>query len=184
VITFLDSCYSAATVHRQDRTRNVATEIPWEKFTGSGRVVISASDGKQESLELDEYQHGVFTYYLLEGLRGNADKNQDHIVDVDEIWDYVKYQVTDSARRAGNTQTPVFQGAMTAGIPLMVNQQSLAQENRMEALRAFFEQGQISIEHFDCAFKMLEAHQENPYLEGLLSGKMSPETFARFFTCP
>lgn len=184
VITFLDSCYSAATVHRQDRTRSAATEIPWEKFTGTGRVVISASDGKQESLELDEYQHGVFTYYLLEGLRGKADSNNDYVVDVDEIWDYVKYQVTDTARRAGNTQTPVFQGAITAGIPLTINQAGMTQKQHITQLKLLFEQGNLSPEHFACAYQMLSNHETNPYLEGLLSGKLSPEIFKTFFTCP
>ncbi len=41
-------------------------------------------------------------------------------MDVDEIWNYVN-QVTDTARKAGNSQTPVLQGSITAGIPLTFN---------------------------------------------------------------
>jgi hypothetical protein len=184
VITFLDSCYSAATVHRQDRTRSVATEIPWDKFTGTGRVVISASDGTQESLELDKYKHGVFTYYLLEGLRGSADSNNDYVVDVDEIWDYVKYQVIDTAQKAGNTQTPVFQGMVTAGIPLTINKASIMQKQHLARLQELFEQGALSFEHFECAYKLVENQESNRYIEGLLSGKLSIETFKTFFKCP
>ena len=115
VITLLDSCYSAATVNRKDKTRSPPIEIPLEKFAGEGRVTISASNGKQLSLELKEYENGVFTYYLLEGLKGEADVDKDGFVDVGEIWDYVKYQVTDAARLAGNPQTPVIQGAVPPG---------------------------------------------------------------------
>ena len=120
MITFLDSCYSAATVGRRGLV--IPTEIPFEKFSGEGRVIISASTGTQFSLELPEYGHGVFTYYLLEGLKGKADQNNDGVIDVDEIWNYVKYQVTETAKEAGNSQQPVFDARkITAGISLTFN---------------------------------------------------------------
>lgn len=173
VITFLDSCYSAATVNRTDQTKNVAAEIPWKKFSGEGRVAISASNGKQLSLELVEYQHGVFTYYLLEGLRGQADKNLDGVVEVDEIWDYVKYQVTAVAQEAGNPQTPVLDGRVTAGIPLTLNMKVLKQ-NRLTTL---FAEGRIPADHFNRAYGMVSLGQSHPLLEGLLAGEISPEVF-------
>ncbi|MDM8540465.1 caspase family protein [Desulfococcaceae bacterium HSG9] len=188
VITFLDSCYSAATVRRKDRTRAVVTEIPWEKFSGEGRVTISASDGKQLSLELDKYKHGVFTYYLLEGLKGQADTNQDGVIDVDEIWNYVKRQVTETAAKAGNTQTPVFQGSVTAGIPLTFNMAMLQDKQHLkrqqqEAVQKLYEQGLINAESFECALNILDSDTPNRYLDDLLSGKITPETFSRFFQC-
>ena len=72
MIILLDSSYNEAIANRKTRN-SVPTEISWEKFDGEGRVTIRASDGKQESLDLEEYQHGLFTYYLLKGLRGEAD---------------------------------------------------------------------------------------------------------------
>jgi tetratricopeptide (TPR) repeat protein len=179
VITFLDSCYSAATVQKKDRTKNIQMEIPWEKFSGKGRVAISASDGKQLSLELDQYQHGVFTYYLLEGLKGQADDNLDGVIEVDEIWDYVKYQVTETARKAGNLQNPVRQGPQTAGIPLTFNMIHLKQR----ILAELFQKGLIEPGHFNCAFKMLGFGKTNPVLEGLLSGEIEPEVFRATFQC-
>jgi hypothetical protein len=190
VITFLDSCYSAATVKRKNLTRNVQTEIPWDKFSGQGRVTISASDGKQLSLELDEYQHGVFTYYLLEGLQGKADKNLDGVIEVDEIWDYIKYQVTDTARKAGNPQTPVFQGSLTAGIPLTFNLAFIQQQQQLQVLQKeqeklteLFKQGLIQTRHYNCAYKMLKSGTSDPLLEGLLSGEIDPEVFNDSFDC-
>lgn len=190
VITFLDSCYSAATVKRKDRTRSIQTEIPWENFAGKGRVTISASDGKQLSLELNEYGHGVFTYYLLEGLKGKADKNQDAIVDVDEIWNYVKFQVTDTARKAGNPQTPVLQGSITAGIPLTFNmtllreqQQQYQATKKQEQLKEFLMKGAITLTQYNCAYKILKTGESNIWLEGLLSGQLDPEVFRESFEC-
>ena len=41
-----------------------------------GRIVITASGPGEVSLELPELGHGVFTYFLLEGLYGKADINK------------------------------------------------------------------------------------------------------------
>lgn len=193
MVTFLDACYSEATVHRQDKTRNIATEIPWEKFTGTGRVVISASNGKQLSLELDELQHGVFTYYLLEGLRGQADSNGDYVVEVEEVWNYVKRRVQEKADEMSNDQTPVFQGRLTAGMKLTVNMEAIEQEKELERqkkaeklakLQRLFEEGNLSPEHFNCTFKMVENGQTDIYLDNLLNGLVSPDIFGRVFQCP
>ena len=52
------------------------------------------------------------------------------------------------------------------------------------AFRIELEQGQIQADHFDCAFQMLETGQTDGYLDGLLSGEISPETLTKLFKCP
>ncbi len=43
---------------------------------GSGAVVISAAAGDSYAMESDEWQNGVFTYSILQGLQsGDADAN-------------------------------------------------------------------------------------------------------------
>ena len=190
LITFLDSCYSAATVNRSNQSRNIPTEIPWEKFTGEGRIVISASNGKELSLELEEYKHGIFTYYLLEGLKGQADRNEDAVIEVEEIWDFVRKQVRDKARSEGNNQTPVFQGDMTAGIALTMNMSAIQEKERrktteaqIQQLEQWFYAGELDEQHFDCAVRMLEAGKSNRALDALLKGTLSLKTFNRTFRC-
>jgi len=41
-----------------------------ELSSGEGRVVITASGTNEVSMEVSDLGHGIFTYYLLEGLRG------------------------------------------------------------------------------------------------------------------
>ena len=186
LITFLDSCYSAATVKRTHQSRSIPTEIPWDKFTGEGRVIISASNGKELSLELDEYKHGVFTYYLLEGLKGKADKNEDGYVEVEEIWDFVKRQVQDKARAEGNKQTPILQGELSAGIALTMNSEAFKKkttEAQIQQLEQWFYAGELDEQHFDCAVRMLEAGKSNRALDALLKGTLSLKTFNRTFRC-
>ncbi len=196
MVTFLDSCYSAATVNKKNQTRGLLVDIPWEKFSGEGRVTISASDGKQLSLELESYGHGVFTYYLLEGLKGKADgaagTERDGVVEVEELWNYVKRHVTETARKQGNDQTPVFQGTLAARLPLTYDldyleekrqQEQLEVREKQTKLQQLFEAGTIRADHFDCAFLMLEGGKTNGYLEGLLVDDISPKTFERLFKC-
>ncbi|MGD9183165.1 MAG: caspase family protein, partial [Desulfobacterales bacterium] len=118
IIVFLDSCYSAATVNRGWHTRSLIEKDPFEEFKGEGRVVITSSNGKQLSLEIQEYGHGVFTHYLIQGLIGKADQDLDGYVTLDEIWDYVKFNVTHTAKKFGIHQTPIIDGRHSSGILL------------------------------------------------------------------
>ena len=116
IIVFLDSCYSAATVNRGWHTRSLIEKDPFEKFKGEGRVVITSSDGKQPSLEIQEYGHGVFTYFLIQGLIGKADQDLDGYITLDEIWDHVKSNVLNTAKQFGIHQTPIIDGRHSSGI--------------------------------------------------------------------
>ncbi len=59
------------------------------------------------SEEREDLGHGVFTYYLLEGLRGKADLDRDGIITVDEAYNYVSKKVPEAT---GQDQNPVKKG--------------------------------------------------------------------------
>jgi uncharacterized caspase-like protein len=114
VLTLIDSSYGAATT--------IQTKRPKDTFVRKGRMTISATTGQQLALELEAYEHGVFTYYLLEGLKGKADgmaeTERDGIIEVKELWNFVRQYVAETARKQGHHQTPVFQGSLAGKIPL------------------------------------------------------------------
>ncbi len=61
---------------------------------GTGAVVISSSSGNEYSLEGDQWQNGVFTYALLQGLKERkADADGNQIIHVSELQKYVIEQV-------------------------------------------------------------------------------------------
>ena len=62
-------------------------------------------------------KHGVFTYYLLEGLGGKADFDGDGVITLDEIYRYVSVKVPQAT---GQDQHPVKKGEMTGEIILGV----------------------------------------------------------------
>ena len=61
---------------------------------GTGATVISAAGGYEFALESEDWNNGVFTYAILNGLSsGKADRNGDGLVYVSELKDYVTLQV-------------------------------------------------------------------------------------------
>ncbi|GAB1543381.1 hypothetical protein NUACC21_60550 [Scytonema sp. NUACC21] len=82
-----------------------------------GFALIAASTAQQVASEWQEKQHGVFTYYLLEGLSGQGDRVGKNFVTVDDL----KNHVLDGLRRWGvknyRTQEPT---ARTEGFGDMI----------------------------------------------------------------
>jgi hypothetical protein len=63
----------------------------------TGRAVLAATSDRDVAFE-GYRDHGVFTYALLEGLRGAADRPErdgprDRLITIDELSDYVQQEV-------------------------------------------------------------------------------------------
>lgn len=65
---------------------------------------MSATSGNHISLSYGDKGHGLFTYYVLQGLMGEADSNGDGEIDVQELFGYLKPQVQRIARKQYNTE--------------------------------------------------------------------------------
>ncbi|HSO60226.1 MAG TPA: caspase family protein [Desulfobacterales bacterium] len=84
---------------------------------GKGICVISASRDKELSREGGEWGggHGVFSYYLIEGLKGAADFDNSGTVTIGELTVYVSQQV----RRATlNAQNPIVSGSFDPSLTI------------------------------------------------------------------
>ena len=115
VVAFLDACYSGAAGGRTftaKRTRATnLDDLFLERLTRSkGRAIVTASRPSEVSLELPELGHGIFTYYLVNGLKGGADLNRDGLVTLQELYEYLEQQVTAKSRAAVGNQHPVMKG--------------------------------------------------------------------------
>jgi hypothetical protein len=123
VVAFVDACYSGAAGGRtflSKRTRAGTLDDQFlERLTRSkGRAIITASRPSEVSIELPELGHGIFTYYLVEGLKGAADTNRDSIVTLQELYEYVEQQVSKKSRAVGGNQHPVMKGELEGVLPL------------------------------------------------------------------
>jgi uncharacterized caspase-like protein len=119
IIFISDSCYSGATAGRTFATaarRAIVSENFLARLSkGKGRIVLSASKASEVSEEREDLGHGVFTYYLLEGLKGKADADKDGIVTVDEVYAYVSRKVPEAT---GQNQHPVKKGEVEGQLVL------------------------------------------------------------------
>jgi len=107
VVMFFDACHSAglSTEGTRDLANNLAN-LYLQKllYEQDGRAIITSSDVNEASRESQKWGngHGVFTYYLLEGLKGNADTNGDRLVSVGELFRYVQQKVRQDTRLQQN----------------------------------------------------------------------------------
>ena len=119
VIFISDSCYSGATAGRTFATasrRAIVSETFLNRLSkGKGRIVLSASKASEVSEEREDLGHGVFTYYLLEGLRGSADTDHDGVITVDEAYSYVSKKVPEVT---GQNQHPIKKGEVEGQLVL------------------------------------------------------------------
>jgi hypothetical protein len=121
LVFIADACYSGGsggrTISVADTRANIGDGFLERVVGGRGKVIITASAANEVSVEKDELQHGVFTYYLLEGLRGKADLDSDSMITVDEAYRYVYEQVP---KATGQEQHPVKKGAVEGNVVLSI----------------------------------------------------------------
>ncbi len=108
VTVFLDTCYSGTTrgtdmliASRPIAIRALEQSIP------SNFTVFSAAAGDQTSKPLEEAKHGMFSYFLMKGMEGDADSNNDNKITARELHAYVEQNVV---QQSSGSQTPELQG--------------------------------------------------------------------------
>jgi hypothetical protein len=86
-----------------------------KRAEGIGTVFISAAAQNELSVENPKLGQGVFTNALVNGLKGDADRDGDRQVSLAELSAYLKLEVPKQAIRAGGDQTPVVRFDKGAG---------------------------------------------------------------------
>ncbi len=98
-----------------------------------GIALLTSSTAAERSQEREDVKHGVFTYYLLEGLKGAADRegigDGNGLITVREAYDYAYRKVSAHTRR---TQNPALQGNFDNLMPLAATRTSAPQGYRPE----------------------------------------------------
>ncbi|MGA2219512.1 MAG: tetratricopeptide repeat protein [Terracidiphilus sp.] len=99
-VLITDSCHSGAITPEADRSTVNRTLLDLDKSLFS----VTASRDREQSFESDKWGggHGIFTYYVVKGLEGEADTNGDGIVSADELAEYVHTNVRDATNAAQN----------------------------------------------------------------------------------
>ena len=112
VIVFFDTCYSG--ISRDEETLMADARplriIANEQDVPENFIIFSASQLDQISSGLKEAKHGIFSYYLMKGLEGNADINKDKKITNGELLAYMDENVSKKASELGREQNPSLVG--------------------------------------------------------------------------
>jgi hypothetical protein len=113
VTVALDACFSG-TASRTDGAAALLANArplfvaPVASYLPPGVAVLAAASAEQVSSGLPPQRHGLFTYYLLKGLGGEA--FVDGRLTLGALHSYLAREVPGQARKQGRTQTPLLLG--------------------------------------------------------------------------
>jgi uncharacterized caspase-like protein len=106
----LDTCYSGGSIRAASSGADgaLANKGPSDKMLermsqGTGRIVLSASQVNEESLESPALRHGYFTYFLLQAL-----KNGNGVTPLSQVYASVAKQVSARVSADGSHQHPIM----------------------------------------------------------------------------
>ena len=109
VIVALDSCFSGAGGRSviAKGSRPLVMNLQSNVVLPKNMTVLSASAGDQTSSTYDEKGHGLFTYFMLKGIKNEDVVKADGSIKIEDLYGYLKPQVERIARKQyNNEQTP------------------------------------------------------------------------------
>jgi hypothetical protein len=116
VVIVLDCCYSGV-AGIKDGDTNVMGDL--KKLSGSGTIILTSTGmtGSPTAREDEKLGHGLFTYFLIEGLeKGSADNNDDGLISINELYDY-----TSKKTKENSSQSPKMVGEIEGTIQIGKN---------------------------------------------------------------
>jgi uncharacterized protein YgiM (DUF1202 family) len=132
-ICIADACYSgtwsksaSAQMVQKSLTQSQLERLYYDALSssGNGLALFMSSQRNETSIEAPNLQQGLFTYYIIEGLKGKADSDGNKIITVEELYQYVKVKVSTRAlSEFSHSQNPILTGHYDKDMPVgVINQ--------------------------------------------------------------
>jgi len=120
-ICIADACHAGGITKAKDITYTETSHY-YDAFKNAhgGTVFMLSSKAEEISIENAGLRQGIFTHFLIKGLKGDADENNNHVVTIGEVYDYVNVNVK---FYTGNHQHPVIFGDYDAKMPISIVRQ-------------------------------------------------------------
>lgn len=163
-ISYIDACHaglfktSSKGSLEEDNSTIVSAYLEGISRAGGGNISFLASSARQQSTESDKFGHGIFTYYLLEGLKGAADMEQEGaedynngIVNSGELATYLINKIQTATKYK---QKPAIEGDPDGFFPLSVLRANISIANEIA------KRPQIKIKAVEIKKEKLEEKQE------------------------
>jgi tetratricopeptide (TPR) repeat protein len=165
IVSILDCCYSgAAKIGKggEEDAANAGRKAIDEKSRilerSKGKCILAASQEYQKSFETVQKDNSLFTYYLLEGLSGQA-TNDDGNVTPDSLGNYAYEKIMSLPSEQIPMQTPIRKGEQSGDI-ILVSYPQLARQKTaysesvpiedlksvVNKCRQYFDKGEFKLE--------------------------------------
>ena len=183
VLIIIDSCFSGAAGIKGDDllTRSLS------EASGTGRIILSATKEFEVAKEDQDLKQGVFTHYLLEGLKtGAADTDDNGLISVDEFYDYAYKKI-----KEGYPQTPTKRGEFEGEIFIGKNPKKIKENIFKENIKKLIKKSDdgLPFDLYNQAVIILSKLKEHlshltdiekkikPFLENFLNDKIDIMTY-------
>ncbi|MDO4583373.1 MAG: caspase family protein [Planctomycetia bacterium] len=92
-LILLDTCFAGTGKSFDDFALSNSEEMAKTFETLPKVATLASSRADQKSWLWQERKHSLYTFWLIEGFRGNADLNNDMTLDVDELFNYLEENI-------------------------------------------------------------------------------------------
>ncbi len=118
-LVIADACHSGSLAARSGGSNEQLLTDYYSALhnASSSTALMMSSKGEEISMEDGGLRSGVFSHYLIRGMKGEADANHDRIVSIQELFAYVHREVRGYT---GNIQTPTLTGSYDEQMPISV----------------------------------------------------------------
>jgi len=107
VTVFLDACFTGANRENEMLLADARpVSIQLKNNYVNNVTVFSATSSNEISSSYPKNKHGLFSYFLMKGMQGEADENNDNKITIQELFDFTKSNVSKTAGTLDREQTP------------------------------------------------------------------------------
>jgi uncharacterized caspase-like protein len=118
-LCLIDACYSGnlsgANDVKADFTTSLNNYYSILNHEKGGTAFILSCKNREVSLEDSGLRQGIFSHYLIHGLKGDADSDRNNVVTVQELYDFISSHVRSYT---GNLQNPLIEGNYNPNMPV------------------------------------------------------------------
>ncbi|MEL6181916.1 MAG: caspase family protein, partial [Myxococcota bacterium] len=110
-LAIVDACNSGSIARTKGGTLKPGVDIDWTADAQvQGAVLVTSSAAEEASIERDDIGGSLFSHYLISGLRGAADTDEDSKVTLEEAFTYASARTMErSAQSRVGTQHPTYE---------------------------------------------------------------------------
>jgi hypothetical protein len=118
-IVLADACHSGSLLAMKTPFNATRMQSFLDGFesASAGTALFTSSKSEEISMETSGLRQGIYSHYLIRGLRGEADANGNKIVTISELYEYVNKNVR---TYTANRQTPVIAGNYDDNMPVAI----------------------------------------------------------------